>query len=65
MNFADEIVGNFYSKEYVRKRILKQTQEEIDEIDRQIAAEGGGEEEIFPRSRAGIQTLFIGGRKVP
>ena len=42
MNFADEIVGNFYSKEYVRKRILKQTQEEIDEIDRQIAAEGGG-----------------------
>ena len=44
MNFADEIVGNFYSKEYVRKRILKQTQEEIDEIDRQIAAEGGGEE---------------------
>ena len=45
MNFADEIVGNFYSKEYVRKRILKQTQEEIDEIDRQIAAEGGGEED--------------------
>ena len=45
MNFADEIVGNFYSKEYVRKRILKQTQEEIDEIDRQIAAEGGEEEE--------------------
>ena len=45
MNFADEIVGNFYSKEYVRKRILKQTQEEIDEIDRQIAAEVGGEEE--------------------
>ena len=45
MNFADEIIGNFYSKEYVRKRILKQTQEEIDEIDRQIAAEGGGEEE--------------------
>ena len=45
MNIADEIVGNFYSKEYVRKRILKQTQEEIDEIDRQIAAEGGGEED--------------------
>ena len=45
MNFADEIIGNFYSKEYVRKRILKQTQEEIDEIDRQIAAEGGGEED--------------------
>ena len=38
-------MGNFYSKEYVRKRILKQTQEEIDEIDRQIENEGGGEEE--------------------
>ena len=34
MNFADEIVGNFYSKEYIRKRILKQTQEEIEEIDK-------------------------------
>jgi len=39
MNFADEIVGNFYSKEYVRKRILKQTQEEIMEIDKQIELE--------------------------
>ena len=39
MNYADEIVGNFYSKEYVRKRILKQTQEEIMEIDKQIELE--------------------------
>ena len=39
MNFADEIVGNFYSKEFIRKRILKQTQEEIEEIDNQIEAE--------------------------
>jgi len=39
MNFADEIVGNFYSKEFVRKRILKQTQEEIMEIDKQIDLE--------------------------
>ena len=48
MNFADEIVGNFYSKDYVRKRILKQTQEEIDQMDKEIAAEaadGGGEPE--------------------
>ena len=44
MNFLDEIVGNFYSKDYIRKRILKQTQEEIDEIDREIEQEGGGEE---------------------
>ena len=39
MNYADEIVGNFYSKEYIRKRILKQTQEEIMEIDKQIELE--------------------------
>ena len=39
MNYADEIVGNFYSKEFVRKRILKQTQEEIMEIDKQIELE--------------------------
>ena len=39
MNFADEIVGNFFSKEYIRKRILKQTQEEIEEIAKQIEAE--------------------------
>ena len=48
MNFADEIVGNFYSKEFVRKRILKQTQEEIMEIDIQIELEkaaGGAPEE--------------------
>ena len=45
MNFADEIVGNFYSKDFVRKRILKQTQEEIDQMDSEIANEGGGGEE--------------------
>jgi hypothetical protein len=39
MNYADEIVGTFYSKEYIRKRILKQTDEEVQLIDRQIEAE--------------------------
>ena len=42
MNFADEIVGNFYSKDYIRKRILKQTQEEIDQMDREIEQESAG-----------------------
>jgi hypothetical protein len=49
MNYADEIVGTFYSKEYIRKRILKQTAEEIKDINQQIeneaAAEPEGEEE--------------------
>ena len=36
---AEEIVGNFYSKEFIRKRILKQTDEEVQQIDKQIEAE--------------------------
>ena len=43
MNYADEVVGTFYSKEYIRKRVLKQTQEEIDEIDKEIEAEAAAE----------------------
>ena len=39
MGFTDEIIGTFYSKEFVRKRILKQTQDEIETIDKQIEAE--------------------------
>ena len=52
MNYADEVVGTFYSKEYIRKRILKQTDEEVQQIDRQIEAEAAAappeeEEEAF------------------
>ena len=39
MNYADEIVGTFYSKDYVRRRILKQTQEEIEHEDKQMELE--------------------------
>ena len=48
MNYAEEIVGTFYSKEFIRKRILKQTDDEVRLIDQQIEAEaaaGGGPEE--------------------
>ena len=45
MNYAEEIVGTFYSKEYIRKRILKQTAEEIKEIDQQIETEAAAEPE--------------------
>ena len=51
MNYAEEIVGTFYSKEYIRKRILKQTAEEIKEINQQIeneaAAAPEGEEDQY------------------
>ena len=45
MNFADEIVGNFFSKDYVRRRILRQTQEEIEQEDKQIELEKATEPE--------------------
>ena len=52
MNFADEIVGTFYSKEFIRKRILKLSDEEVRLIDKQIEAEAAAagpeeEEEAF------------------
>jgi len=42
LNLAQEVspyVGKYYSVEYVRKNILQQTDEDILEIDRQIAGE--------------------------
>jgi len=40
---VEPYVGNFFSKGWVRKHILRQTQEEIDEIEKEIEDEGGGE----------------------
>ena len=46
----DEYVGKYYSAEWVRKNVLMQTDEDIEEIDKQIEAEGppeGEEDEEF------------------
>jgi len=42
---VEPYVGNFFSKSWVRKNILHQTQQEIEEIETEIEEEGGGEEE--------------------
>ena len=39
MGYRDEVVGKFFSKEYINKQILKLTQEEIDEIKEQMEKE--------------------------
>ena len=39
-----DYVGKYYSNEYVRKYVLRQTEEDIKIIDQQIKDEGGGEE---------------------
>ena len=44
---VEPYVGNFFSKAWIRKHILKQTQEEINEIEDEIADEGGGEDDQF------------------
>ena len=43
---VEPYVGNFFSKSWVRKHILKQTQEEIDEIENEMEQEGGGEDDM-------------------
>jgi len=41
----DEYVGKYYSAEWVRKNVLMQTEEEIEEVDAQIEQEGPAEDE--------------------
>ena len=48
MGYRDEVVGKYFSQEYVNKHVLKLTQEEIDQMKEQIAREkeeAGGEGE--------------------
>ena len=40
---VSEYLGTYFSVEWVRKHVLKQTQQDIDEIDKQIAAEKAAE----------------------
>jgi hypothetical protein len=39
-----DYVGKYYSNEYIRKYVLRQTEEDIKLIDKQIQDEGGNEE---------------------
>jgi hypothetical protein len=40
LGIVDAYVGKYYSVEWIRKNILRQTEEEIQEMDKQMAAEG-------------------------
>ena len=42
---VDQFVGKYYSQEWIRKNVLMQTEEEIEQIDNQIADEDTGEED--------------------
>lgn len=39
LNEADSFVGNYFSKEWIRKNVLRQTDDEIKEIEKQINSE--------------------------
>jgi len=47
---VEPYVGNFFSKSWVRKHILHQTEEEIAEIENEIEEEGGGEDDDMQMS---------------
>lgn len=36
---AEDFVGKYFSREWVRKKILRQTEDDVEQIDKQIAAE--------------------------
>jgi hypothetical protein len=42
---VDEYVGKYYSTEYVRKYVLRQSEDDIQDIDKQISAEGSDQED--------------------
>jgi len=41
----DEYTGKYFSTEYIRKYVLRQSEEDIEEIDKQIADEGSDQED--------------------
>lgn len=47
----ESYVGTFYSKRYIQKNILGQTDEEIEQINKEIKEEGSGEDEGGGRGR--------------
>ncbi len=44
----DSYVGKYFSEEWVRKNVLHMTEDEIKDVDKQISAEGGNEENAEP-----------------
>ena len=36
---AEDFVGKYYSREWIRKKVLRQTEDDVEQIDKQIAAE--------------------------
>lgn len=54
LGLIDPYVGKYYSIEWVRRNILRQTDEDIKEIDKQIEEEGSNQLEADPMAGGGV-----------
>jgi len=45
---VDNYVGKYFSEAWVRTNVLRLTEDEVEEIEKQIGQEGGGEEDDAP-----------------
>ena len=41
----DQFVGKYYSEDWIRKNVLRQSEIEIRQIDKEKESEGGGDDE--------------------
>ena len=51
---AEDFVGKYYSREWVRKRILRQTEDDVEQIDKQIKEEQAAGIIASPEAAAGV-----------
>ena len=69
LQLVDPFVGRYYSAEWVRKNVLQQTDEEIEEIDQQIAMEAQQAQQQRAQAEADAnaqgKTLDANGNPVP
>jgi len=42
---VDQFAGKYFSDDWIKKNVLRMTEDEIEDIEKEIEAEGGGEEE--------------------
>ena len=70
LQLVDPFVGRYYSQEWVRKNILQQTDEDIEEINNQIAmeAQAAQQQQADAEAQANAQGMTIdpnSGQRVP
>lgn len=65
LQYVDPFVGRYYSKEWVRKNVLQQTDEDIEEIDQQISDEQAQQASLAPTDAMGNPVDPNTGQPIP